>query len=60
MSGPPDHIYFKEQAIPKARHNQILMPFHCKEPVRQALWEDVKRGIITPVLVNIYIMYIKG
>ena len=49
MSGPAAHIHLKEGAVPKARHNLIPVPFHFKEPVRQALWEEVKRGIITPV-----------
>ena len=45
MSGP-------EGAVPKVRHNPIPVPFHFKEPVKQGLWEDVKRGIITPVPVG--------
>ena len=49
MSGPAAHIHLKDGAVPKARHSLIPVPFHLKEPVRQALWEDVKRGIITPV-----------
>ena len=52
MSGPAAHIHLKEGAVPKARHNPIPVLFHFKEPVRQALWEDVKRGIITPVPVG--------
>ena len=36
----------------KARHSPIPVPFHLKEPVRQALWEHGKRGIITPVPVG--------
>ena len=52
MSGPAAHIHLKEGAVPKARHNPIPVPFHFKEPVRQALWEDMKRGIITPVPVD--------
>ena len=46
------HIHLKEGAVPKARHSPIPMPFLLKEPVRQALWEDVIRGIITPVPVG--------
>ena len=46
------HIHQKEGAISKARHNPIPVPFHFKEPVKQALWEDVRRGIITPVPVG--------
>ena len=53
MSGLAAHIHLKEGAVPKVRHSQIPVPFHLKEPVRQALWEDVKRGIITPVPVSI-------
>ena len=49
MIGPTTHIHLKEGAVPKARHNQIPVHFHFKEPVRQAIWEDVKKGIITPV-----------
>ena len=49
MSGPAAYIRLKEGAVPKARHNPIPVPFHFNEPVRQALWEDVKSGIITPV-----------
>ena len=52
MSGPDAHIHLKEGAVPKARHNPILVPYHFKETVRQALWEDVKRGIITPVTIG--------
>ena len=52
MSGPTAHIHLKEWAVPKARYKPIPVPFHFKEPVRQALWEDVKRGIITPVPVG--------
>ena len=52
MSGLAAHIHLKEGAVPKAEHNPIPVPFHFKEPVRQALWEDVKKGIITPVPVG--------
>ena len=52
MSGTIAHIHLKEGAVPKARHSPIPVSFHLKEPVRQALWEDVKRGIITPVPVG--------
>ena len=53
MSGSAAQIHLKEGAVPKARDRPIPMPFHFKEPVRQALWEDVKSGIITPVPVGI-------
>ena len=52
MFSPATHIHLKEEAVPKARHNSTPLPFHFKEPVKQALWEDVKRGIITPVLAD--------
>ena len=52
MSSPAACIHLKEGAVPKARHIPIPVPFHLKEPVRQALWEYVKRGIITPVPVG--------
>ena len=46
MSGPTAHIHLKEGAVPKARHNPIPVP------VRQAVWEDMKRVIIIPVRVS--------
>ena len=49
MSGPPAHIHLKEGSTPKARHSPIPVPYHYKEQVKEALWEDVKRGIISPV-----------
>ena len=49
MSGPPANIHLKEGSTPKARHNPIPVPYHYKEQVKEALWEDVKRGIISPV-----------
>ena len=52
MSGRTAHIYLKEGAAPKARHSPFPVPFHLKKPVRQALWEDVKRSIITQVPVG--------
>ena len=52
MSGPAAHIHLKEGEVPKVRHNPIPVPFHFKESVRQALWEDMKRSIITPVPVG--------
>ena len=52
MSGPAAHIHLKEGAVHKAKHSLIPMLFHLKEPVRKALWEDVKRGIITPVSIS--------
>ena len=52
MSGHAAHIHLKEGAVPKAKHSPIPVPFHLKEPVWQSLWEDVKRGITTPVSVG--------
>ena len=52
MSGPTAHIHLKEGTVPKARHNPIPVPFNFKEPVRQAIWKDVERGIIVPVPVG--------
>ena len=49
MSGPDIHIHLK---VPKAKHNPISVPLHFKEPVRQALWKDLERGIIAPVPVG--------
>ena len=47
MSGSATHIHLKERAVP--RHKPIPVPFHFKEPVRQALWKDVEKGIIAAV-----------
>ena len=52
MFSPAAHIYLKEGAVHKARHKTILVPFHLKEPIRQALWKDVEKGIIAPVPVG--------
>ena len=49
MSAQPAHIHLKEGAVAKARHNPIPVPYHLKEPVRQALMKDVERGILKPV-----------
>ena len=49
ISGPAAHIHLNEGAIPKARHDPIPVPFHFKEPVKQAVWKDVERGILAPV-----------
>ena len=51
MFGPAAHIHLKE-AVSKTRHNPIPVPFHFKEPVRQALWKDIEKGIIVPVPVG--------
>ena len=52
MSGHAVHIHLKEGVVPKVRHIPIPVLFHFKEPVRQTLWEDMKRVIITPVPVG--------
>ena len=49
MFGPPAHIHLKDGAILKAKHNPIPVPYHNREEVKKALWDDVKRGIITPI-----------
>ena len=49
MSSPPAHIHLKESATPKAKHNPIPVPYYYKEKVKKALWDDVKKGIITPI-----------
>ena len=49
MSAQPAHIHLKDGAVAKARHNPIPVPYHFKEPVRQALMKDVERGILKPV-----------
>ena len=46
---PPAHIHLKEGSTPKAKHNPIPVLYHYKEEVRKALWENVKRVIITLV-----------
>ena len=52
MSRPAAYIHLKEGAVPRARHNLIPVLFHFKEPVRQALWKNVEKGIIAPVPVG--------
>ena len=49
MPGPAAHIHLQEDAIPKARHTPIPVPFHLKSAVKAGLDNDVKRGIIAPV-----------
>ena len=49
MFGPPAHIHLNDNAIPKAKQNPIPAPYHYREEVKKGLWDDVKRGIITPV-----------
>ena len=52
MSTPSAHIYLKPNAVPYARHTPIPIPHHWKEEVKQSLDEDVKRGIIKPVVIG--------
>ena len=52
MTGPPAHIHLQENAIPRARHTPIPIPYHFKEAVEKSLWNDVARGIIAPVPVG--------
>ena len=49
LSGPPAHVHLKTPAFPRARHCPIPVPFHLKQSVKNALDEDVSRGIIKPV-----------
>ena len=52
MSGPPADTHLKDGAITKTKHNPIPVPYHCREEIKMALWNDVKRGIITPVPIS--------
>ena len=49
MSGKPAHIYLKQESVPKAKHRPIPVPYHLKEPVGQALMQDIERGILKQV-----------
>ena len=49
MSGKPGHIHLKQEAVPKAKHRPILVPYHLKEAVKQALMQDIERGILKQV-----------
>ena len=49
MSGKPAHIHLKQEAVPKAKHRPISVPYHLKEPVKQALMQDIKRVILKQV-----------
>ena len=49
MSGKPAHIHLKQEAVPKAKHRPIAVPYHLKEPMRQALMQDIERGILKQV-----------
>ena len=52
MSGPPAYIHLKDVAIPKAKYNPIPVPYHYREEVKKALWNDVEKVIITPVSIS--------
>ena len=52
ISGKPAHIYLKQEAVPKAKHRHIPVPYHLKEPVRQALMQDKERGILKQVHID--------
>ena len=45
MSGKPTRIHLKQEAVPKAKHRPIPVPYHLKDPMRQALMQDIERGI---------------
>ena len=49
MPGPPAHIHLKDDAILKAKHNRIPVPYHYRDEVKKAFWDDVESGVITPV-----------
>ena len=48
MSGSPAHIHLNDGAIPKTKP----VPYHYRDEVKKALWDDVERGIITPVPIS--------
>ena len=52
ISSPSAHIHLKEGSTSKTEHNPIPVPYHYIKEVRKALWEDIKRGIITPILIG--------
>ena len=52
MPGSPAHIHFKDGVIPKAKYNPIPVLYHYREEVKKVLWDDVERGIITPVPIS--------
>ena len=49
MSGKPAHNHLRQKALPKVKYGPILVPYHLKEPVRQALVKDIERGILNQV-----------
>ena len=53
MSGKPAHIPLKQEAVPKAKHRPIPVPYHLEEPVRQALMQAIERGILKQVPIGI-------
>ena len=49
LSGPDGHIHLREDAVPRARHAPVPVPFHFKEAIKAGLFKDIERGIIAPV-----------
>ena len=52
LAGPTAHIHLKEGAKPRAKHSPIPVPFHMKKAVKEAIDDDVKRGILKQVPVG--------
>ena len=52
MSVPPAHIHLKSNAVPYAKHTLILVPFHCKQEVKELLDNFVKNGIPQEVSID--------
>ena len=42
MSGKTAHIHLQQEAVPKAKHRPIPVPYHLKDPVRQAIMQDTE------------------
>ena len=52
LHGPDGHIHLQSNAVPKARHNPIPVPFQLKEATKASLFHDVGLGIIDLVPVG--------
>ena len=52
MSGKPQHIHVKSDAIPQAIHSPISVPSHWREDVRKLLERDIQLEIIEKVPVG--------
>ena len=50
MAGKPHHIHLVPNATPHAYHTPATVPRHWEAEVKAQLDEDVKRGVIQPVL----------